>query len=230
MKAYKVTEINEKTGVAKREEITGTIPAQTPVLLEAESTGDKALVLTTEAGTAVTGNLLVGPDELINEYKINSSTAEDLLNLLKTLSESLYNDYEYLQRKNAGTVNNKYFFGLDDDDLNLCVYGDNNDCVVRNLSIGDDKLGFYGNWKVEANKAFLVSEKFNPVKLFLKGDVNRDGQITIADVTALVNIILGKATPENDSDKYDFEAAYVNNDDIISIADVTALVNIILGK
>lgn len=233
VKAYTITDINETTGVAKRQEITGTIPAQTPVLLESESIGDIALALTTETGTAVGDNLLVGPDGLINKYEINSSQVEDLLNMLKELSESLYNDYEYLQRKNAGTVNNKYFFGLDEDDLNLCTYkneDDEDDCVVRNLGTGDEKLGFYTSWEVNANKAFIVSETFNPVKLFLKGDVNRDGKITIADVTALVNIILGKATRENDSDKYDFDAAYVNNDDSITIADVTALVNIILDK
>ena len=63
----------------------------------------------------------------------------------------------------------------------------------------------------------------------LKGDVNGDGDISIADVTALVNIILGKATPETNPD-YNFEAANVNGDEDISIADVTALVNIILGK
>jgi len=69
-----------------------------------------------------------------------------------------------------------------------------------------------------------------PVMLFLVGDVTRDGIVSIADVTALVNIILGKAKYPNDNDKYDFEAANVNGDEIISIADVTALVNIILGK
>ncbi len=58
------------------------------------------------------------------------------------------------------------------------------------------------------------------------GDVNRDGAISIADVTALVNIILGK----DDSAEYDLDAADVNLDGTISIADVTALVNIILGK
>lgn len=63
----------------------------------------------------------------------------------------------------------------------------------------------------------------------LLGDVNRDGNVTIADVTALVNIILGKAT-EGDSNNYDFKAANVNEDEDITIADVTALVNIILGK
>ena len=62
----------------------------------------------------------------------------------------------------------------------------------------------------------------------LRGDVNRDKSITIADVTALVDIILGKdAGPEY---RYDHVAANVNNDSGITIADVTALVDIILGK
>ena len=61
---------------------------------------------------------------------------------------------------------------------------------------------------------------------FMLGDVNDDGAITIADVTALVNIILGKDT----AGQYNHEAADVNRDGSITIADVTALVNIILGK
>lgn len=62
----------------------------------------------------------------------------------------------------------------------------------------------------------------------LPGDVNFDGQISIADVTALVNIILGKDNSE--PYQYDHDAADVNNDNGITIADVTSLVNIILGK
>ena len=61
---------------------------------------------------------------------------------------------------------------------------------------------------------------------FQIGDVNGDGSITIADVTALVNIILGKDT----TGQYNHAAADVNGDNSITIADVTALVNIILGK
>ena len=65
-------------------------------------------------------------------------------------------------------------------------------------------------------------------KTTVTGDVNRDGQIGIADVTALVNILLGKddAVPH----EYDHAAANVNNDGSTSIADVTELVNMILGK
>ena len=62
----------------------------------------------------------------------------------------------------------------------------------------------------------------------LVGDVNRDGAVTIADVTALVNIILGK--DNGSTPVYDHVAADVNADGAITIADVTALVNIILGK
>jgi hypothetical protein len=55
------------------------------------------------------------------------------------------------------------------------------------------------------------------------GDVNGDTTVTIADVTALVNIILGKTESPGD-------VADVNGDHSVTIADVTALVNIILGK
>ena len=56
------------------------------------------------------------------------------------------------------------------------------------------------------------------------GDVNHDGRVTIADVTSLVNIILGTSA-SSDNNKAD-----VNGDGRVTIADVTSLVNIILGK
>ena len=62
----------------------------------------------------------------------------------------------------------------------------------------------------------------------LAGDVNRDGQVSIADVTALVNIILGKDNVE--PYLLDHQAADVTTDGNVTIADVTALVNLILNK
>ena len=62
-------------------------------------------------------------------------------------------------------------------------------------------------------------------KTTLLGDVNEDKKVTIADVTALVNVLLGK-----DASGYDRDAADVNEDKKVTIADVTALVNILLGK
>lgn len=59
----------------------------------------------------------------------------------------------------------------------------------------------------------------------IEGDVNKDGKLTIADVTALVNIILG-----HPGEDVDMDAANVNGDEKITIADVTALVNKILKQ
>lgn len=59
-----------------------------------------------------------------------------------------------------------------------------------------------------------------------KGDINGDGIITIADVTALVNIILGN----EDENENIIAVADMNGDNAITIADVTELVNYILGK
>ena len=73
-----------------------------------------------------------------------------------------------------------------------------------------------------ADKAFNIRRGGAP------GDVNKDGTVSIPDLTALVNIILGKdnAVPY----QYDHDAADVNGDSSITIPDVTELVNIILGK
>lgn len=53
-----------------------------------------------------------------------------------------------------------------------------------------------------------------------------DGKTTIADVTALVNIIFGKDT----KGQFNRNAAAVNQDTEITIADITSLVNVILGE
>ena len=63
---------------------------------------------------------------------------------------------------------------------------------------------------------------FSEKPAFLKGDVNGDGTVNVADVTMLVSMILGNM-PVN-------AAANVNGDTDVNVADVTALVSIILGQ
>ena len=55
----------------------------------------------------------------------------------------------------------------------------------------------------------------------LKGDVNGDGKVNVSDVTALVNMILGVITTNQ-------ERSDVNGDGKVNVSDVTALINIIL--
>ena len=60
------------------------------------------------------------------------------------------------------------------------------------------------------------------------GDVNRDGSITIADLTAQVNLILDKDA--QDASCYDRDAADMNADGEVTTADVEPLVNLLLDK
>ena len=60
---------------------------------------------------------------------------------------------------------------------------------------------------------------------FTLGDVNEDGDVTIADVTALIDYLLG-----NNVSPFSTEAADVYSDGDINITDVTALIDLLLGK
>ena len=54
------------------------------------------------------------------------------------------------------------------------------------------------------------------------GDVNGDNQVNIADVTALIDLLLGGGTPPASAD--------VNGDGQVTIADVTELIDMLLGS
>ena len=235
--AYKVSEVNEN-GNAVLTALKGTIPAQAPVLLVADSVGVYTLTLNIapSALADMTGNQLHGPDYLINKYKINTPEVESVFNFAKeTFGQTFYDNYvaqyEHLMLKSAGTVNNRYFWGLTDDDLTQCTYvneNNENDCVTRTLSMEDQQLGFYSNWEAKTNQAFLVSEQFNPIKLSLLRDVNRDGKVSIADVAAQIDILL--ALPEKPYlDRYDYDAADFNEDGTIKIDDVAGLISYLLS-
>lgn len=59
---------------------------------------------------------------------------------------------------------------------------------------------------------------------YAKGDVNGDGTVDIADVNALINVLVGK----EDAAKYDGRA-YINDDLVVDISDVNSLINLLLG-
>jgi len=64
---------------------------------------------------------------------------------------------------------------------------------------------------------------FETVK-WLKGDVNNDGEVSLADINVLIDIILGAS-----ADAETMYRADVNEDDEVSLADINALINIILS-
>lgn len=114
----------------------------------------------------------------------------------------------------------------------------NADCTVNIVGSGGAYLRFNAatdqmrfryfkssTYSAQKAIALYVKTKNDDVPV-LNGDVNADGSISVADVTALVNIILGRV----ERGQYAPRVADVNGDGNVSVADVTALVNLILGK
>ena len=77
-------------------------------------------------------------------------------------------------------------------------------------------------WFLDDPVPFTIGEwETPPDPQFILGDVNEDGEVTIADVTELINKLLSGA-------EY-MEAADVNMDGKMTIADVTGLINMLLN-
>ena len=71
---------------------------------------------------------------------------------------------------------------------------------------------------VNANRCFI-----NDFHTVMYGDVNDDGNLSIDDVTALINYLLS-----GDAALVNMENADVNNDGKVNIDDVTALIDLLL--
>ena len=89
------------------------------------------------------------------------------------------------------------------------------------VPFGVNNVGMASDEVVAQLKAVLAPIISTP------GDVNRDGQISIADVTALVNSMLKPPTVSVDEWK---SVADVTLDGFVTSADVELLVKMILGK
>ena len=70
---------------------------------------------------------------------------------------------------------------------------------------------------------YYTGEEGGP-DMFVPGDVNGDGEVNIADVNAIITIILNNGSVDETN-----KAADVNNDGEINIADINAAIGIILG-
>lgn len=213
--AYVVTAINAD-GTLELEKVAtagGTVPAGTPVLLEcaSEQTSECQLALTSEAP------LFTAPNQNVTTQGAPAATTATNYTGTNLLKGTYFNNTDGLisgaNNFTAPTNPQKYVVGI----------------------TASGKLGFVKatGTAMPANKAWLEytgsAELVLPFEGSKLGDVDCSGNVTIADVKALVKIVLGRAT-EGDGNNYDFKAANVNEDEDITIADVTALVNMILRK
>jgi hypothetical protein len=103
----------------------------------------------------------------------------------------------------------------------------NTDLAKNKLDLSAE-MDYVEDW-IRRRMAYLDEYVFNPdvtpgpgPQPSIKGDVNGDGEVSVADVNMLVNIILGGA--DNSEGRSD-----VNADGEVSLADINEVIGIILG-
>jgi len=221
-KAYVITAI-ESDGTLTLEEVAvngASVPAGTPVLLECSSsaTADCQLIPTGAP-------LYTAPNVSVTSAAPRASTATNYegTNLLKG-NYYCNTDGEMSFATNGGTSNfqaNHYTARAD----KLKVLG----------ITASGKLGMVTpptTWTaMPANKAWIeytgnLELKF-PFETSVKGDVDRDGDVDLDDVTSLIDIILSRDTQ---TDNYDYDAADVDEDNDRDLDDLTSLIDIVLGR
>lgn len=135
---------------------------------------------------------------------------------------------------------NVAFCEIDEISYQVYLYSIDNDIISgkngRLLTLVFDTRGVdIGCSVVSVNECLASDEQgtgytLEPCEYFISddtisGDVTGDGQVDIADVNAVINIMLGKAQASDfpgDSD--------VNDDGMVDVSDVNIIINLMLGK
>jgi hypothetical protein len=79
----------------------------------------------------------------------------------------------------------------------------------------------FASWKANVNNCGAVREI--AITSVLKGDVNLDGEITIADINAIIQVILGGQVSDDLRGRAD-----VNEDKEVTVADINSVIDLIV--
>ena len=211
------------------------MPSQ-PFILDIGQTAHNVVMDFRQEGTAVIGTYSDGTDG--NMFGTQETFAYDGLTITAVDTKTNDAQVNYISQENGLRVapGGRVTFTAPEGYVIIGAWPLN---ISQRLTLDQTGTTFtYDGWAGRAESITLTNSTTSMQSLYgievryakasLLGDVNRDGSITIADVTALVNIILGKDNVQ--PYKYDHVAADVNADTSITIADVTKLVNLILAK
>ncbi len=222
-KAYVITATS--AGIVEYSEIAtlgGTIPAGTPVILECGSP-DAAECQLIPVGEPI----FTAPNtaSTIGAPGADETSSYSGTNLLKgtyycnTDGDIPYDNYN----KETGAVTTQYHNGNH--------FTSTNSPIKYVLGITESgKLGFVKatGTAMPANKAWLETAGEFPWEVpadVLRGDVNDDNEVSIKDVSALIDYLLS-----NDATGINLANADMNEDEEVSIKDVSALIDYLLNS
>ena len=101
------------------------------------------------------------------------------------------------------------------------------------LTVNGNDNHFFGNWTWETEDKKWISWAGQSIADFhekpsdsLKGDVNGDNTVDVADISAIISVMAGSV----DSDSPTATAADVNEDGTVDVADISSVISIMAGS
>ena len=223
--------------------VSGTGFSVTPLTISAANANNGTSVTVTytssTAGSA-TGTLIISSSEASTTVNLTASKIA-----MPVITISSLNVMEADQNGESTIVQGTVSANNNDEDIQLSVMEGNFEISLNRLNWAQtltlDASGevfyvrlantsnageFYGSLSATTSIASAYADLQGTVheKSILYGDVNMDGTISISDVTALIDYLLGTQIEE-----FDILAADVNQDNAISIGDVTELIDKLLN-
>ena len=134
--------------------------------------------------------------------------------------------WAYIKPYRFGAVTENYSdFWYDDmydgQALSLCYPDEDHDPAAFRVMAGDYEM------TLSLKNMTLILHKLGEEPVYLRGDVNKDGDVTISDVTALIDALLSGNLDE--AEDFSPDNADANLDDSISIGDVTTIIDYLLS-
>ena len=183
----------------------------------------------TWTGSAQTITVTIGGTALFDSFSITAEVPE----VPFVEDESTYNDTTIITPQEIADEN---FMGADDEFDNLSYSKEGKQLtlsevkqIMKETAIRDEwvttgpNATHFGNGKIDALAGIQYILNEYGGHDYQTGDVNHDDDVNIADVTKLIDYLLGIQTDVC------LDCADVNGDEDINIADVTFLIDLLLG-
>lgn len=161
----------------------------------------------------------------LNSYHNAGRLTDNDYTELNAEVSTLYNNWAYLNSYNNNAINGYVWSDLYGNSIET-VDDDQNPIYGEAVNYLEKYTAIMARAEVLKDAIAAYTEKAD-AKSFMKGDVNHDKKVNVADYSAVRNIALGFT--EADPTSAIFYAADVNNDKEITVADVTAIATHIMS-
>ena len=189
-----------------------------------------------------TGQVRIATGSAYRDYTLSSSDEDDFQEIVAVLNCSSIDQVRVQARASYVAIQSVYIYAGDitgGAKFNASEFSDGDYRLISGITdkfYTVENLTAEGTFRYRVKALYLdgtesVWSNLQEVTLFQNGhgyvigDVNHDEKVSIADVTVLINMLLGSSNDEGCP-----ICADVNGDSKISIADVTELINILLAS